>query len=120
MQEHKLLNKELKFINGTHELIYGVDIETHRIIYANKALKEQFGDVEGKLCYETFQGLDKPCPFCSIPITTKQIGEPYFWKFRNKINNQWYFIVDVCKKIDGRLIQIEKAYPIPEKLANTL
>ena len=56
--------------------VYVADPETYEILYANKAIKRFFGKkLVGKKCYQVFQNLDKPCPFC----TNKYIFEKT-WK----------------------------------------
>lgn len=40
-----------------------------KIIRANKRFREEFGDPEGKHCYEVFKGRDRECPNCHVVET---------------------------------------------------
>lgn len=46
----------------------GVDIvgTDYKVLFQNEALKRRFGDLTGKLCYEGYMGLKKPCDFCPM------------------------------------------------------
>jgi PAS domain S-box-containing protein len=48
--------------------VVGVD---YRILHQNKTLKEAFGDLTGKLCYENYMGLDIPCDPCPMAVAIK-------------------------------------------------
>ncbi|MBE9512805.1 MAG: PAS domain S-box protein [Chloroflexi bacterium] len=43
--------------------IVGID---YKVLFQNEALKRRFGDLTGKLCYEGYMGLKKPCDFCPM------------------------------------------------------
>ncbi|KPK42998.1 MAG: hypothetical protein AMJ78_00035 [Omnitrophica WOR_2 bacterium SM23_29] len=43
--------------------IIGLD---YKIVFQNKTLKERFGDLTGKLCYESYMGSKKPCDYCPM------------------------------------------------------
>jgi len=51
----------------------GVDIVglNYRILHQNKVLIEAFGDITGKLCYESYMGLDIPCEPCPMTVAIK-------------------------------------------------
>lgn len=42
-----------------------------KIIRANRRFREEFGDPEGKYCYEIFKGRDRKCPNCHVLETFK-------------------------------------------------
>ncbi len=46
----------------------GVDIVSvnYHVLWQNRALSEKFGDMTGKLCYESYMNLTKPCNFCPM------------------------------------------------------
>jgi PAS domain S-box-containing protein len=56
--------------------IIGID---YKILFQNETLKEEFGDLVGKLCYEEFMGLKDPCSYCpvmkAIATNTVESGE---------------------------------------------
>ncbi|MEW6521714.1 MAG: response regulator [Thermodesulfobacteriota bacterium] len=54
-----------------------------RVLWANRVLKETFGDIEGKICHQTFNKRDQVCPGCGVrqvfstgqgPVTHEQKG----------------------------------------------
>jgi PAS domain S-box-containing protein len=103
------------------EAIYVVDSATYEVLYVNSAAKAIFGaDVVGRKCYQVFQGLDKPCDFCTnAMILGENLGKPYVWQFQNQIDGRWYRCID--KAIgwpDGRMVRFEMAIDIHDlKLA---
>jgi PAS domain S-box-containing protein len=111
----------ISFLDSIDEAIYVCDPESHELLYVNGATKAIFGpDIVGKECYCVFQGLDKPCDFCTNPIIFgKNLGSPYVWEFQNKINGRWYRCIDkAISWQDGRMVRYEIALDIHDlKLA---
>lgn len=114
------LKEQLIFTNGTGEHIYVVDVETDRILFVNSTLEKLLGNVVGKLCYEALQDYHEHCLFCTNDIITKQIGTPYKWVHYNRKLDKYFFIIDVCKVYQERLVRIEKAYEIDVNIATTI
>lgn len=116
-----LQGKQLTAIlDSINEVVYVADPETYEVLYLNRAARAFFGDVEGGLCYEVFQNLDSPCPFCTNErIFGKNTGEPYVWESRNEINRRWYRCIDqAIEWPDGRMVRYEMAIDItPQKHA---
>lgn len=96
---------------------YVCDPNTYEVLYINKAIRQEFGDIVGQKCYQVFQGLDSPCPFCTNNIIfSGKAGQPYIWEFQNRKNHRWYHCID--KAIhwpDGRLVRYEMAIDITER-----
>ncbi len=46
----------------------GIDVISidYRVLFQNQTLIKRFGDITGKLCYEKYMGLKKPCDFCTM------------------------------------------------------
>ena len=98
--------------------VYVADPETYEILYANKAIKRFFGKkLVGKKCYQAFQNLDKPCPFCTNKyIFGENLGKTYIWDFQNKCNGRWYHCIDrAIKWHDGRYVRFEIAIDITDR-----
>ncbi len=98
--------------------VYVADPETYEILYANKAIKRFFGKkLIGKKCYQAFQNLDKPCPFCTNKyIFGENLGKTYIWDFQNKRNGRWYHCIDrAIKWHDGRYVRFEIAIDITDR-----
>jgi len=69
--EEKLKESELKsryLMDGITSVGIGIDIVTkdYKVLFQNQVLKEKFGDITGKLCYENYMGLKAPCDFCPM------------------------------------------------------
>ena len=69
--EEKLKDSEEKaryLIDGITSVGIGIDIITkdYKILFQNQILKEKFGDITGKFCYENYMGLKAPCDFCPM------------------------------------------------------
>ncbi len=67
----KLKESEEKYrylMDGITSVGIGIDIVTkdYKILFQNQVLKEKFGDITGKLCYEKYMGLKTPCDFCPM------------------------------------------------------
>lgn len=104
--------------DGIDEVIYVTDPETYEILFANKKIKETFGEkIIGKKCYKIFQNLSQPCPFCTNKyILGKNLGKTYKWEFQNRRNKHWYKCVDKAIKWSrGRYVRYEMAIDITER-----
>ena len=69
--EKKLGKYSLDIINGMIDWVRVVDSD-HRIVFMNKAMKDQVGDCIGMKCHQAL-GLNSPCPDC-ITIETLRTG----------------------------------------------
>jgi len=107
----------LSIFDSIDEAIYVTDPNTHEILYVNRTLRNQLGDVTGQKCYKTFQGLDGPCEFCTNDrIFGENIGKTYIWEFQNKLNERWYRCIDKALRWpDGRMVRCEVAIDITER-----
>ncbi|MFC1853043.1 PAS domain S-box protein [candidate division CSSED10-310 bacterium] len=120
--ENALRESEIRFAAVTNSMvaaIYVADMETHEVLFINKYTRDLFGDIEGKLCWQTIQaGKTGPCEFCTNHHLVKD-GEPtgvYTWEFQNTITGQWFYIQDLAIRwIDGRLVRLEIATDISER-----
>jgi PAS domain S-box-containing protein len=76
IKEHKKVEEKLKeseekyryLMDGITSVGIGIDIVTkdYKVLFQNQVLKEKFGDITGKLCYEEYMGLKAPCDFCPM------------------------------------------------------
>ncbi len=120
--EEERLEQELERLralsDGINEPVYVADPKTYEILFANKRLKELFGEeIVGKKCYKVFQNLNHPCPFCTNKhIFGKNLGKTYIWEFQNKRNKCWYRCID--KAIEwprNKYVRYEMAIDITEQ-----
>jgi len=101
--------------------IYVTDFDTNDILFANKHIKEQFGqDIEGKKCWSVLQKGVGVCADCSIQkLLTgeglKEDGTLSYEKWFPHVN-AWYY----CKKsaiewIDGRIVHMEYSSNVSDR-----
>ncbi|MGD8229380.1 MAG: PAS domain S-box protein [Desulfobacteraceae bacterium] len=112
-------NEELiSIFDSIDEPVYVADPETYEILYANWALKAQFGkNIRGKECYRVFQNSEAPCDFCTNPlIFGENTGRTHIWEFQNKVDKRWYRCIDrAINWPDGRMVRYEMAIDIHER-----
>jgi len=106
----------LSIFDSINDVVYVSDVETYKVLYANRHLKELVGhDPVGNLCYKEFQQKDKPCEFCTNKIINKKPYKPYYWEFHNDLFDRNYFITDqMIKWPDGRDVRLEIAIDVTE------
>ena len=118
-EQLKYVLEELRALcDGIDEPIYVSDPETYEILFANKKLKELFGEkISGRKCYKVFQNLNNPCPFCTNKyIFGENLGSTHTWEFQNRKNKRWYRCID--KAIEwpwGKYARLEMAIDITEQ-----
>ncbi len=121
--EYTSSRKTLQTISDSIEnIIYVNDIDTHELVFVNKALADSMGTEAaqfiGRRCWQQLQrGMVEPCPFCPMPVMKEkgylESGRSYTWEFQNTVNGKWYLIKDAfIKWIDGRTVHIETAMEI--------
>lgn len=107
--------KEIEKLNSVvatiDALIYVIDLQNYKILFANQNAIEEFGDIENKVCYSVLQK-DKtsPCKNCSLlnPMFLKIIGKTFKWEQQNSLNNKIYLFSDkVIEWNDGRLVKVQ-------------
>lgn len=114
-QVFKNVNDQLSAIfDGFNEVVYVSDPDTYNVLYVNKPVEDIFGDVVGKICYEVFQGLDKPCSFCTNDkIFGENTGEAYVWEFQNPVSKHWYRCIDkAISWTSGKHVRLEIAIDV--------
>jgi PAS domain S-box-containing protein len=98
-------------MDGIRGLMYVSDMDTHEVLFANRALREEFGEVEGKVCWQALQeGQDGPCGFCTNSQLLDEAGRPsgiVHWDFQNSRNRHWYQVEDqAIPWVDGRMVRM--------------
>lgn len=110
--------KQLSLIlNGLDHHIYITDPDTYEILFINDYLRRNRGEVKGQRCYEAFQGLNYPCPFCTNKfIFGENLGKTYIWDFQNKVDKRWYHCIDrAITWLGGKTVRCEIAIDITEQ-----
>jgi PAS domain S-box len=110
-------------LDSLDALVYVADIQTYDLLFINKYGKDIWGDVEGKVCWQSIQSDQTgPCSFCTNDRLVDKDGHStgvYRWEFKNTITGKWYDCRDrAIRWLDGRLVRIEIATDItPRKEA---
>lgn len=118
MSEDQLELQKLKtIIDSMEEVVYVQDPDTYELIFLNKIGLDIWGEVIGQKCYESLQGLDNPCPFCTNElIFGEYLGRSYIWEFQNEVNQRWYRCIDrAIDWPDGRKVRYEMAVDITKQ-----
>jgi PAS domain S-box-containing protein len=106
-------------MDGIDALVYVVDMETYNLLFINKYGKDIWGEIEGKVCWQSIQNDQSgPCPFCTNDRLVDRSGNPtgvYRWEFQNTVTHRWYDCRDsAIRWLDGRLVRLEIATDITE------
>lgn len=104
-------------VDESENIIYISDPETYEVIYLNQAMRETLDlgpdeDYTGRLCFELFQNMDAPCPFCTNSCITKE--KFYTWKHFNEKLGKYFILRDKLIEIDGRNYRMEICVDITE------
>jgi putative nucleotidyltransferase with HDIG domain len=107
----------LSMFDSIDEPIYVSDPDSFEVLYANQALRNKFGTIDGKKCHSAIQGLDGPCPFCTNgQIFGPNLGREYTWEARNRLNNRWYRCIDkAIRWPTGKMVRYEMAVDITDR-----
>jgi len=111
----------LKVLDSLDAVVYVADMETYEILFVNEYLRNLFGHVVGKTCWQTLQvGQSGPCDFCTNEKLLVASGEPstvYGWELQNTVTGRWYEIRDrAIRWVDGRIVRLEIAIDITERV----
>jgi PAS domain-containing protein len=110
----------LAILDNIDVIVYVADFKTYEILYINEYTRKIFGNIEGKICWQSLQtGQDKPCSFCTNDKLITSEGKPtsvYHWEFQNTISGQWFDIRDTAIKWkDGHFVRLEVAIDITNR-----
>lgn len=107
-------------LDSLDAIVYVADMQSYEILFANKYTKDIFGDVTGKICWQTLQfNQTGPCSFCTNDKLLEKMGEPagvHIWDVQNTANDKFYNIHDrAIRWFDGRIVRLEIALDITER-----
>ncbi len=106
-------------VDSLEDLVYVTDMDTHRILFMNKPMRDLFGNRVGEICWKTLQqGQSGPCNFCTNDKLLHADGSSkgvYVWDYQNTITGEWYTCRDrAITWIDGRTVRLEAASNITQ------
>ncbi|NOZ51473.1 MAG: response regulator [Chloroflexi bacterium] len=117
-QQTEVMRQQLDAVlNSLDALIYVSDMQTHKILFANKRLQEVFGPIEDRLCWQALQdGQNGPCAFCTNSQLLTADGRPAApqqWEQQNTHSGRWYATSDsAITWIDGHLVRLSMSTDI--------
>ncbi|RJR19927.1 MAG: hypothetical protein C4581_04230 [Nitrospiraceae bacterium] len=109
-----------KVLDSINVIVYVADLKTYEVLYINEYTREMFGNVKGKICWQTIQaGQTAPCGFCTNDNLIGPDGKPsgvYHWEFQNTVTGRWFDILDrAIEWKGGRIVRLEVATDITER-----
>ncbi len=110
----------LSVFDGFEGVVYVADMETYEILYANRYVKEKWGDPVGKICWQALhEGQKHACPFCTNSRLLDSRGNPagsIVWEFENTKTGRWYQCTDrAILWPEGKYVRMEVAVDITER-----
>ena len=112
-------------IESLDAIVYVADMKTYELLFVNKYLLDNFGDIIGKTCWKSLQSdMSKPCDFCTNDKLVNADGEPtgvYEWEQYNEKTGCLYSIRDrAIRWVDGRIVRLEIAFDITKQKKDEL
>jgi PAS domain S-box-containing protein len=106
-----------KVMDSLDAIVYVARMDTYEILFANKYTRNIFGEITGRLCWETLQGgQEGPCEFCSNKYLVDREGNPtgvYVWEFQNTVTGRWFDMRDRAMQwMDGSIVRLQIATDI--------
>jgi signal transduction histidine kinase len=118
-QSQQVMRTVLDNINSN---IFVVGYETMKILFANKAFKQETGeDVEGKICWQALNaGLACECEHCPKSLLFDEKKRPrsgvHLWEDYNPFTKRWYTIASTAFEwVDGHVAILELATDVTER-----
>jgi PAS domain S-box-containing protein len=100
--------------------VYVTDLETYEVLFLNQYLRDIFGDVVGKTCWQVFHpDQAAPCDYCSDQkrlVANSELSDVNVREVLNSSTEKWYEIRDrVIRWVDGRTVRLEIAADITDR-----
>ncbi|MBI2839986.1 MAG: PAS domain S-box protein [Acidobacteria bacterium] len=107
-------------LDSLDALIFVADLETYAILFANRQVRENFGDVVGHPCWRVMrEGQSEPCEDCPGRTTVAEEGQTsgtYGRLRQNPITGRWYEIRGrTIHWAGGGLARLEIAMDLTER-----
>ncbi|MBU0674311.1 MAG: PAS domain S-box protein [Proteobacteria bacterium] len=110
-----------KVLDNIDALVYIADPVSYEILLANKNVQEEFGCVEGGVCWQTLQqGQNGPCAFCNanklFDNDNSDGDQTAVWQSQNTRNGKWYEHRDtLIDWVDGHRVRLQIATDITKR-----
>ena len=117
----------LTILDSLNAAVYAADMDTHEILFANKYLRDIYGDIEGKICWEVFrESQPGPCEFCTnkelrelrqlreLQAEARDNDEIKMREFESTLSGLWHeHREQAVRWVDGRVVRLEIAMDKP-------
>ena len=99
--------------------VYLADFDSYEILYMNKEMIEQRGNLVGRKCYKNIYGELKPCNFCKMQELVDEKRKPnnktIVFELFNPVDDNWYQLQEkAIKWPDGKTVKYTIAVNIME------
>lgn len=104
----------LSIFESIDEIIYVQDPKSHKILYANRFMKDLLGsDPVNNFCYKAILNLDRPCDNCKNKMILKNKDRPVRLESYNFALDKYYNVnKQIIKWPDGRDVRLQLAIDI--------
>ncbi len=103
----------LSILNAIPDGVYIVS-KQYDIEYINPTIKEQFGPIKGRKCYEYFHDLTEVCPWCKHSEIYE--GKSVQWNWYSFKNNRYYELFDApIVNVDGSISKFEIFHDVTKR-----
>jgi PAS domain S-box-containing protein len=121
--KEELEEAHLRLINvldGLNAAVYIIDMDSYEILYINEYMRNLFGEIVGKKCWQIIQNQQAPCAFCISSELLTQDGKP---SGIYAITEHYHATPDIwaltqsraIKWFDGRIVRLEIATDITKR-----
>lgn len=103
----------LNMLNSMEDGVYIIN-QQYEIEYINPSLRNAFGQVENKKCYEYFQNILEPCPWCKTQKNTYK--DSIIWEWDSPVTKKFYEIIATpIKREDGTVSKLVVFHDITKR-----
>lgn len=106
---------EHEIFESTEDMVSVIDLDTFEIYFLNPAGQRIFGirDFQGRKCYKTFRGKDKPCKFC--PKENLRHDNFYVWETWNSYSGNHFLIKDKLMDFKEKKLRLQIGMDITKR-----
>jgi PAS domain S-box-containing protein len=110
----------LTVMDSMDAAVYVADVETYEILYGNKYVRDLYGEVVGKTCWQVLQeGQSGPCDFCAKDRVLTPDGEPAgvnVREYQKEATGTWYEVRNrAIRWVDGRTVVLQIAADVTDR-----
>jgi C4-dicarboxylate-specific signal transduction histidine kinase len=103
-------------LNSLDALVYVADLETHEVLFHNRRVRELFGDVVGRNCWDILGVAADGQTSADALVTDGVPSGVQVWSYRLGEEPRWYEVHDRAIAWEGgRLVRLEIAMDVTER-----